>query len=281
MTTISQSPEITLLQRCFEALSQGDFAPLEQALSNDAIWRSIWEGSTNCHGREEIVGVMSRNLAGRVRGSIEEMTQHGERVLVGFRPAHPTDRPLEEGIAYMVVTIAGAEITELKGCPDRASALNYIQTGELPAPVARTCHPAEGESEPTGVREPENVAEPPAQRVSGLIPFVAVTDMRRSIAFYHHLGFTAKSIYEWRGRLSWAALESEGAEIMLHGSDSVDADAQGVLFYLYSNDLVALREQLLAAGTQAGEIEDGSPGPREEMRVTDPDGYVLMIAQND
>jgi len=27
--------------------------------------------------------------------------------------------------------------------------------------------------------------------------------------------------------------------------------------------------------------EDGSPGPREEMRVTDPDGYVLMIAQID
>jgi hypothetical protein len=27
------------------------------------------------------------------------------------------------------------------------------------------------------------------------------------------------------------------------------------------------------------EIEDGSPGPRQEMRVTDPDGYVLMVAQ--
>jgi len=35
------------------------------------------------------------------------------------------------------------------------------------------------------------------------------------------------------------------------------------------------------SGIEAGEIEDGSPGPREEMRVTDPDGYVLMIAQID
>jgi catechol 2,3-dioxygenase-like lactoylglutathione lyase family enzyme len=111
--------------------------------------------------------------------------------------------------------------------------------------------------------------------------YAADPDVRRSIAFYHHLGFTAKSIYEWRGLLSWAALESESAEIMLHSSDSIDADAQGVLFYLYSNDLAALRDQLLTAGIEAGEIEDGSPGPREEMRVTDPDGYVLMISQTD
>jgi hypothetical protein len=52
-----------------------------------------------------------------------------------------------------------------------------------------------------------------------------------------------------------------------------------VLFYLYSDDLAALRKQLLAAGIDAGAIEDGSPGPREEMRVIDPDGYELMIAQ--
>ncbi len=29
----------------------------------------------------------------------------------------------------------------------------------------------------------------------------------------------------------------------------------------------------------AGEIVDGSPGPRQEMQVADPDGYVLMVAQ--
>lgn len=281
MTTISESPEVALLRRCFEAVSQGDFAPLEQALSKNATWRSVWEGSSNCHGREEIIAAMSRNLAGPVRGSIEETAQHDQRVLVGFRPAHPTDRPLDEGIAYVVVTFAGAEIAELKGCADRASALAYAQRGELPEPVARTCDPAESVSEPTGVREPEDVPAPPAQRVSGLIPFVGVSDVRRSVAFYHHLGFTPKSVYEWRGLLSWAALESEGAEIMLHGSDSIDPATQRVLFYLYSDDLAALREQLLAAGIEAGEIEDGSPGPREEMRVTDPDGYALMIAQSD
>ncbi len=41
-------------------------------------------------------------------------------------------------------------------------------------------------------------------------------------------------------------------------SDPIDHERQGVLFYLYSSDLAALRGQLLAAGIDAGEIEDGS-----------------------
>jgi hypothetical protein len=61
--------------------------------------------------------------------------------------------------------------------------------------------------------------------------------------------------------------------------DAIDPAGQGVLFYLYAPDLAALRAQLLAAGVEAGEVEDGPPGVRQEMRVTDPDGYVLMIAQ--
>ena len=52
-----------------------------------------------------------------------------------------------------------------------------------------------------------------------------------------------------------------------------------MLFYLYSHDLAAPRDQLLAAGIEAGEIEDGSPGPHQEMRLIDPDGYVVMVAQ--
>lgn len=60
--------------------------------------------------------------------------------------------------------------------------------------------------------------------------------------------------------------------------DPIDPAGQGVLFYLYSHDLPALRAQLLAAGIQPGEIEDGTPGRRQEMRLNDPDGYVLIVA---
>ncbi|HVA87921.1 MAG TPA: VOC family protein [Candidatus Saccharimonadales bacterium] len=121
-----------------------------------------------------------------------------------------------------------------------------------------------------------------AQRISNLIPFVRVIDVEASVAFYEHLGFEVQEVARYRDRLSWAALRSGDAEIMFEGTHGPpDPDHQRVLFYLYADELAALRARLLAAGVKAGEIEDGSPGPREEMRVTDPDGYVLMIAQID
>jgi ketosteroid isomerase-like protein len=252
-------------------MRSGDFAVLEDSLAEDAKWRTVDEGATNCEGRSTIIEVMSRNLARRLRGSIEETIQTGPRVLVAFRPERPSDaadRPLDDGIAYMVVTISDGKITELKGCSDRAAAITYAQTGEAPDRLAIA-----------GVQPPETVVEPPEQRVDRLVPFVKVADVERSIAFYHHLGFTPKSIYKYRDLLAWAALESDGAEVMFQRSDPIDSERQSVLFYLYSHDLAALRDQLLAAGIDAGEIEDGSPGPRQEMRLIDPDGYELMIAQ--
>jgi catechol 2,3-dioxygenase-like lactoylglutathione lyase family enzyme len=131
-----------------------------------------------------------------------------------------------------------------------------------------------------GPGPPESVPSPPKQRVSGLVPFVHVEDVERSIAFYYHLGFIVASVYKYRGTSVWAELRSEGAELMVStDGDSIDPAGQGVLFYLYSDDLAALREQLLTDGIEVGEIVDGTPGPPQEMRLTDPDGYVLMVAQ--
>jgi len=131
-----------------------------------------------------------------------------------------------------------------------------------------------------GPGPPESVPSPPEQRVNGLVPFVHVEDVDRSIAFYHHLGFIVASVYKYRGTPVWAELRSEGAELMVStDGDSIDPAGQGVMFYLYSDNLAALRDQLLADGIHVGEIVDGTPGPPQEMRLTDPDGYVLMIAQ--
>jgi catechol 2,3-dioxygenase-like lactoylglutathione lyase family enzyme len=122
--------------------------------------------------------------------------------------------------------------------------------------------------------------EPPVARVSRLIPFVRVVDVEASVAFYTHLGFTVTDTATYKDRLSWASLRSGETEIMFEGTHGPsDPDHQRIQFYLYSDDLAKLRGQLLEAGIEAGEIEDGSPGPREEMRVVDPDGYVLIVAQ--
>jgi catechol 2,3-dioxygenase-like lactoylglutathione lyase family enzyme len=122
----------------------------------------------------------------------------------------------------------------------------------------------------------------PEHQINRLVPFVRVVDVEASVAFYRHLGFTVQETAKYKDRLSWASLQSGDAEIMFEGTyGPSDPDHQRVQFYLYSHDLAALRDQLLAAGIDASEINDGSPGPREEIRVTDPDGYVLMIAQID
>lgn len=118
------------------------------------------------------------------------------------------------------------------------------------------------------------------ERIRNLIPFVHVADVARSIAFYELLGFELKDTYEHDGRLDWAALESRDAQLMLaRASAPIDRDKQAVLFYLYADDLAALREQLLASGVPVGEIRDGSPGPAREMGLADPDGWCLMVAE--
>ena len=131
-----------------------------------------------------------------------------------------------------------------------------------------------------GPGPPESAPSPPEQRVSGLVPFVHVEDVQRSIDFYYHLGFILANVYKYRGTPVWADLRSEEAELMVStDGDSIDPAGQGVLFYLYSDDLSLLRQQLLANGIDVGEIEDGTPGPSEQMQLSDPDGYVLMVAQ--
>ena len=118
--------------------------------------------------------------------------------------------------------------------------------------------------------------------VSGLVPFVHVADVERSVAFYALLGLEVRDTFAPCGWLAWASVGNEDAALMLaHASKPVEPDRQAVLFYLYARDLAGLREHLVAHGLTPGEIVDGSPGPRQELRLIDPDGYCLMIAQID
>jgi predicted enzyme related to lactoylglutathione lyase len=131
-----------------------------------------------------------------------------------------------------------------------------------------------------GPRPPHSPPAPPAQRIHNLIPFVHVEDVQRSIDFYAHFGLMVTSIKNYRGTPAWASLRSDEAELMVcTDGDPIDPGGQGILFYLYSADIEALRAQLLEAGIETGEIEDGPAG--REMSVADPDGYVLNVAQGD
>jgi catechol 2,3-dioxygenase-like lactoylglutathione lyase family enzyme len=120
----------------------------------------------------------------------------------------------------------------------------------------------------------------PADAVSDLVPFAHVTDVNRSVAFYERLGFEMLHEAVADGRRIWAFLERGDARLMVAEADGAfDPHAQGIIFYVYTRDLDALRARLVAGGVHAGEITTGGPGPDRQLEVTDPDGYVLVLAE--
>lgn len=118
--------------------------------------------------------------------------------------------------------------------------------------------------------------------IVGLIPMAHVIDVARSVQFYLLLGFEKAADFVQEGEMRWAHLKSADANLFVtRASDPVVRGAQGVLFYLYSSDLVALRESLLHDGVNASPITYPFYMEKGEIRVEDPDGYCLLIGQAD
>ena len=125
--------------------------------------------------------------------------------------------------------------------------------------------------------------------VTGLVPMIAVQDVERSAEFYALLGFALGNRVPRQGRMNWAWLYApnapdwrRGPNLMLSRADhEIDPVAKGVFFYLYATDLVGLRAELISAGKDPGPIKYPEYLPKGEFAVQDPDGYRLMVAQND
>jgi hypothetical protein len=117
--------------------------------------------------------------------------------------------------------------------------------------------------------------------VTGLIPMAHAADVQRSVDFYKLLGMDVRgSLRNPTGYLQWVHLACEQADLMLaHASGPIEASQQAVLFYLYSPDLIALRDHLLASGVRVSAITYPDYMPKGEIRLEDPDGYVLLIGQ--
>jgi hypothetical protein len=118
-------------------------------------------------------------------------------------------------------------------------------------------------------------------KLSSLVPMIQVRSVRRSIEFYQKLGFVVGNTHAPEAGVEpvWAWLQSGGAHLMLaQVGEPVDPKKQGILFYLYCEDVVAFRTALIEAGVDAGPIEHPFYSPRGEFCVTDLDGYVLMVS---
>jgi len=117
-------------------------------------------------------------------------------------------------------------------------------------------------------------------QVTDLVPMAHVADVQRSIDFYALFGLEVKSkLVLSNGTLAWAWLAHELAELMLTRAAGPLAIGQGVMFYLYAVNLVALREHLLTKGIEVSAITYPPYMPQGEMQTQDPDGYCLLIGQ--
>lgn len=256
----------TQIRDGFEAFLRGDFDALRSLLAPDAQWL-YWEPIPgDCDNPEKIIATLRRRRDEGVVSGVEDIVDGGEKLLVEITGPRLEEWGLPEGRAAMVVTMRDGRIVRMQDHRTRADAL--FDAGL----AGRRAQPPPAPLEHT---------EPGWDRVSNLIPFVHVADVSASIPFYEQLGFHVTATHPpTPPDLDWASLEAEEAQLMLARADApVVARDQAVLFYLFSRDLFGLRERLIAAGIDAGEITDGRPGPNQEMRLEDPDGYVLMIAQ--
>jgi catechol 2,3-dioxygenase-like lactoylglutathione lyase family enzyme len=108
-------------------------------------------------------------------------------------------------------------------------------------------------------------------------PMLHVAEIERSIRFYELLGFTTIDTDRYTP-LGWARLHCEGGAIMfLRAEHPIDPRVQAFLLYLYTPDLAALREHLIANGIDTGAVKHPGYMSSGMINFRDPDGYIIEI----
>ena len=124
--------------------------------------------------------------------------------------------------------------------------------------------------------------------INAAVAMIRVRDVERSTAFYRLLGFAIGNYVPREAPpMHWAWLYQPqapnwktGANLMLVRGELNKSPDMPVVLYLYAADLIAVRQQLIAAGVEAGEIGFPEYLPKGEFEAHDPDGYTVMVAQS-
>ena len=123
-----------------------------------------------------------------------------------------------------------------------------------------------------------------ATEVGEVVPFLAVADMRASLAFYlEGLGFAMEGKWIDEGVLRWCRLRLGSASLMLqqfrtsgHDARRFSADkGEGVMLCFFCADAVAFYRAVRRRGIDASEPQVGNGLWVTEMK--DPDGYELLF----
>ena len=260
----NDSPHQATVDALMRATQTGDLTIIEPFLADEVLWYGDGPGG-GCRNRDDVLRTLRSQFEEGRTPHLHELREVGNRLLMHVGVARDESAGEPKGSLWFVLTLdATGRIVELQSYSSEAAAERDL--------TIRANAAYGGEQTPS------------PSPVTGLVPFAHVADVERSAAFYRLLGFEVNDTFEADGTLQWAWLESEKAALMLARAEApIEPRQQAVLFYLYARDLAGLRDHLVAQGVTPGpgEIIDGSPGPRQEMRVTDPDGYYLMIAQID
>jgi len=109
-------------------------------------------------------------------------------------------------------------------------------------------------------------------------PLLHVAEIERSLKFYELLGFETIDTDRCQP-LGWARMHCDGGAVMfVSAEEPVEGSTQSVLLYMYTPNLVELREQLLAGGVNVPPINFPGYMPSGEIGLRDPDGYTVLIA---
>ena len=122
-------------------------------------------------------------------------------------------------------------------------------------------------------------------KLKDLIPILICEDVQKSITFYcDFLGFEVVDRMDDVGKTGWASLLNGDVQIML-GSASylpepkkTDGKYPQVQYYLYPEDVVAMRESILAKNYPVSDLAVWFYGMKE-FELTDPDGHMIVFGQ--
>lgn len=134
--------------------------------------------------------------------------------------------------------------------------------------------------------------------LQSFVPFIHVADVQASIDFYLLFGLELDSRFGPDDDPFWARLRRPNCDLMLSkASGPIEPRSQAALFYLHVDDVMAFRQTMLEAGLRDGGTYRGASDgefsrqgvlfrpthpqhmPAGEVRVHDPDGYVLLVGQ--
>jgi len=108
-------------------------------------------------------------------------------------------------------------------------------------------------------------------------PILHVAEIEKSIQFYEWLGFDTIDT-DGCVPLGWARLHCEGGAVMfLRAEEPPQASSPRTFLYMYTPDLVGLREQLLRNGVKVPEIRYPGYMPSGEVQFVDPDGNCIAV----